>query len=140
MEIRQVGVGVSDADVASPHAHDCNCHTMHAPTMRSRFCQDTGSSRGSARPSLPAPLPGHRRICLRPLAARQTTTEESPSSQFAAARRTLTSAIDSAAKREDYTTAAQLKRELEQINDQDPFYKLNLQLQTSITEQRFQVH
>ena len=107
--------------------------------MRGRFCQDTGSSRGSARPFLPALLPGHRRI-LRPLAARQTTTEESPSSQFAAARRTLTSAIDSAAKREDYTTAALLKRELEQINEQDPFYKLNLQLQTSITEQRFQVH
>jgi hypothetical protein len=51
----------------------------------------------------------------------------------------IPSTVDAAARREDYATAAQLKRELDRINGEDPFFLLNKELATCITEQRFQV-
>ncbi|KAG1671397.1 hypothetical protein FOA52_011894 [Chlamydomonas sp. UWO 241] len=58
--------------------------------------------------------------------------------QFAAARRALNSAIEIAAKKEDYATAAQLKRELDRVNNEDPFFLLAKELEACIEQQRFQ--
>lgn len=81
------------------------------------------------------------RVGMKPPKAQRQQVEasESVSSQFAAARRTLSKAIDGAVLREDYKVAAELKRELEAINEQDPFYQLSLELQACITDQRFSV-
>jgi bacterioferritin (cytochrome b1) len=58
--------------------------------------------------------------------------------QYAATRKSLIKAIDLAVKKEDYASAALLKKDLEALNTEDPYYALTMQLQECINEQRFQ--
>lgn len=73
----------------------------------------------------------------RSIAAAQQDVENKPQA-FAAARKTISKALEAAVKREDYNTAAKLKRELEDINQQDPLYQLAQEFEASVREQRFQ--
>ncbi|GAX77042.1 hypothetical protein CEUSTIGMA_g4489.t1 [Chlamydomonas eustigma] len=72
--------------------------------------------------------------------SRVYTSQQSPStlSQYATTRKSLIKAIDLAVKKEDYASAALLKRDLEALNTEDPYYALTMQLQECINEERFQ--
>jgi hypothetical protein len=54
-------------------------------------------------------------------------------------RKQLMSEIDCAVRGENYLLASKLKKELEDVNNKDPFYCLNLELEKMILEQRYQV-
>ena len=83
-----------------------------------------------------------RPSCARPRHSVATAATSQPTTspgELAAARRVLTQSIEAAAQREDYSSAAQLKRELEELNKRDPAWQLNQQLQECVREERFQV-
>lgn len=140
----------SDSDIA---CRAYGCHRQIAPARSPRGCGEVFVPQNSwigklemAMAMLPSMRPTFRpfRHCSRPRSAFLAATSQpaaaaSSPAELAAARRVLTQSIEAAAQREDYSSAAQLKKELELLNSSDPAWVLNQQLQQCVREERFQV-